>query len=116
MQKLYATRAERRDSGERATVTKRIRGTRPSIALEKYAGSYVDSLVGKLVVTAERGKLRVRASSMLSGTAEHWQYDTFRITWDKIAAGTDFITFTIGEAGVPAQLQFMGYALRRDGP
>jgi CubicO group peptidase (beta-lactamase class C family) len=113
---LYAARNARRDSSENATVAKRIRGTRPSLALEKYSGTYTDFLLGKLVVTAGRGKMRVRTSSLLAGTAEHWQYDTFRIHWDNVAAGTDFVTFTLGEGGVPAQVQFAGFTLRRDGP
>lgn len=116
LQKLYGARSARRDSAARATAAKRVRGTRPSLALERYAGTYSDSLYGKLVVAAERGKLRARMSSSLVGTVEHWQYDSFQIRWDRLGAGTDFITFTIGEGGVPVLVQVDGFTLNREGP
>ena len=114
LQKVYAARQSGRDSTRRAVDMKRIRGTRPSLALAKYAGTYSDSLLGKLVITDSAGKLRARTSSTLAGNLEHWQYDTFRIRWDRIAAGTDFVTFTIGEEGLPALAHFSGFSLKRE--
>ena len=116
LQKVYAARTAGRDSSRRAEEAKRVRGTKPSLALEKYVGVYSDSLAGKLELTWVGGRLRARTSSMLAGNVEHWQYDTFRIRWDRVAAGSDFMTFTIGEGGVPALVQFAGFTFRRDGP
>ncbi len=114
LQKVYSARRSLMDSAARATDAKRVRGTKPSLALDKYAGTYRDSLLGKLIVTAVGGKLRVRTSPSHAGTVEHWQYDTFRIRWDRIAVGAELMTFTIGEGGVPAQVQFAGFSLKRE--
>jgi CubicO group peptidase (beta-lactamase class C family) len=113
LKKIYDGRAVTRDSTRRAEEGKRVRGTKPSLQLERYAGTYSDSLAGRLEITAQGGKLRARMSSTLAGTLEHWQYDTFRIRWDRIAAGTDFVTFTIGEGGTPALAQLGGFTLKR---
>jgi CubicO group peptidase (beta-lactamase class C family) len=113
LQKVYGARTARRDSTRRAGDAKRVRGTKPSLPLEKYAGVYSDSLAGKLELTLVNGRLRARTSSLLAGNVEHWQYDTFRIKWDRLAAGTDFVTFTIGEGGTPALAQFAGFTLKR---
>lgn len=116
LQKLYRDRRARSDSVRRVTEAKRIRGTRPSVPLDRYAGTYADSLFGKVVITAAGGKLRARMTSQLSGDVDHWQYDTFRIRWDRSWEGTDYMTFTIGEGGRPATLLLSGFTLRRDGP
>jgi CubicO group peptidase (beta-lactamase class C family) len=111
---LYQKERTRADSTRRANEAKRIRGTKPSLALEKYAGTYKDPLLGDIVVTAENGSLRVRASSLISGSLEHWQYDTFRIRWDNRWQGPSLITFSIGQDGLPGTASLYGVTLRRE--
>ena len=62
---------------EKADEEKHVKGTKPTLALENYAGEYTDALHGPLVVTAKDGKL----SATFHGWTfdlEHWHYDTFR--------------------------------------
>ena len=93
--------------------TRRIKDTRPSLPLDQYAGSYVDSLYGKAVVTHANGALRLRTSSKQAGNVVHWQYDTFRVYWDAAWRGSPMMTFVLGADGKPAELRLNGGVLRR---
>ena len=111
---LYDGRRARADSSRAAAEAKRIRGTKPSLELSKYAGMYEDELLGRVTVTESGGKLRLDAGPSLKAEVEHWQYDRFRARYDDRWQGTDFITFTIGD-GVASALEIAGFALKRVG-
>jgi hypothetical protein len=109
---LYDARRAAADSARLARESRRIKGTKPSLALSKYAGVYEDPLVGRVAVTEREGKLRLEAGHALRGELEHWQYDTFRARYDDRWQGTDMITFTIGD-GVASTLGIAGFTLKR---
>ena len=109
---LYDKRRARGDSLRRENEAKRIKGTKPSLQLSKYAGVYEDQLLGRITVSEIGGKLRVDAGPALKGDLEHWQYDRFRARYDDRWQGTDLITFTIGD-GVASALDIAGFTLRR---
>lgn len=100
---LYETRRANADSARISAINIRIKGTRPSLALSKYKGTYEDPLYGKIVVSERSGKLHVDAGKILSGPLEHWQYDRFRVQYTDRWQGSDIIAFTIGE-GIPSAL------------
>lgn len=102
----------RADSADRRAL-QRVEGTRPSLPLERYAGTFVDSLYGKVMVTMENGALRYRFSSTQAGTLEHWQYDTFRVVWDDWWRGRSTITFVVGPDGAADRLDVGNFELRR---
>ena len=79
-------------------------GTKPSLPIAQYVGVYTDSLYGETTVTAAGGGLRVRIGS-LEGTLEHWQYDTFRLRWDRRWLGTPLLTFVLDASGTPSRVQ-----------
>lgn len=79
--------------------THRVTGTRPTLSLDKYAASYTDSLYGDMTVRLDKGALTLSRSPLLTGTLEHWNYDTFRIRWSARYLGTDLITFRLGTDG-----------------
>jgi CubicO group peptidase (beta-lactamase class C family) len=110
---LYAGIRAQGDSAQRRFESRRVAGTQPTIPLERYAGSYADSLVGTVAVTVDAGKLRLRSSSKRAGTLEHWQYDTFRVRWDDAWQGTSLVTFTIGVNGSPSAVEVLGRSLSR---
>ncbi|MDQ6737188.1 MAG: serine hydrolase, partial [Gemmatimonadota bacterium] len=66
---------------DRALQAKRARNTHQSLPLERYAGSYSDSLYGPARVTVENGHLVFAMAPRQVGDMEHWHYDTFRTTW-----------------------------------
>lgn len=84
------------DSTERKLAEDRVGGTRPSLALQSYAGSYSDSLYGRIAIRVEGNKLVADAGPSWLGDVAHWHYDTFRITWRDPMMGKSFATFVIG--------------------
>lgn len=66
---------------EKAHVT----GTKPSIPIDQYAGTYVADVYGNITVKKEGDKLRIyfEHSKRFDATLEHWHYDVWKIKWDK---------------------------------
>ena len=112
---IYDAQRINGEAAIKAEDAKRINGTKPSLALSKYAGTYEDSLFGRATVTESNGKLRFALGNNAAGNLDHWQYDTFRATYDKKWYGTDQISFAIGE-GIANSLSIGPYTLRRVGP
>jgi hypothetical protein len=78
---------------------KRVRGTHPTLSLERYAGAYEDSLYGKSLVAMENGHLVLTLAPKEIGDLEHWHYDTFKAVWRDHRDGWNLVTFSIGEDG-----------------
>ena len=106
---------EARDSVAARPRSQRVEGTKPSLPLEKYAGTYADpdSLYENVTITMEDGVLRYRLSSKMAGTLEHWHYDTFRVVWDDWWRGRSTITFGFGPNGSADRLEIGNFTLRR---
>lgn len=87
----------------------RVPGTRPSLALEKYAGTYGGDLYGDATVTQENGSLvlRILPNPDLVANLEHLHYDTFLIRWRTELAwfGQGAATFVLDAAGTAAELK-----------
>jgi len=82
--------------------------SRPSLALARYAGTYVDPWYGQVVLTQEGGELRLRFSRtpQLLGTLEHWQHDTFVVRWDDRSLNADaFVNFALSADGVVREVR-----------
>jgi CubicO group peptidase (beta-lactamase class C family) len=88
----------------------RVTGTKPSLPLEKYVGTYADSLYGEVQVSEEGGKLVVRAGPAFTGDLEHWNYDTFRAVWRDPYMGKTFVAFTLGAKGQVEELKLENLA------
>jgi CubicO group peptidase (beta-lactamase class C family) len=75
-------------------IEKRIPDTKPSLPIEKYAGTYNSLIYGKIEVKQENDKLRLyfEQTPDLSATLEHWHYDVWKINWDKTQAWFTFGT------------------------
>ena len=78
---------------------KRVMGTRPSLPLERYAGTYADSLYGGVVIRMENGHLVLDMAPKMTGDIEHWHYDTFRVVWRDKRDGTNLVTFSLDSDG-----------------
>jgi CubicO group peptidase (beta-lactamase class C family) len=112
LRKLYGDARAQAVAQRQRVEQQRVANTRPSLPLEKYAGTYSDSLYGTRKVTFENGVLRLRYSPMYAATLEHWQYDTFRARLDDRWDGFEQATFVIGGDGLPSRLE-MGRAVFR---
>jgi CubicO group peptidase (beta-lactamase class C family) len=99
----YRAEGERKaKEAEAKLVAARVQGTKPSLELGRYAGTYRDRMYGNLSVTQENGKLVLGFSHSPSFTAdlEHWQYDTFRVHWrDPMNFPKGFLTFSLDSKG-----------------
>jgi CubicO group peptidase (beta-lactamase class C family) len=100
-----ASKAEQRKVEE-----SRVAGTRPSLALAKYAGAYGGEMYGEARVTEEQGRLvlRLLPSPNLVADLEHWHYDTFLVRWRDTVAypfGRGFVTFMLDARGEAAEMK-----------
>jgi CubicO group peptidase (beta-lactamase class C family) len=83
-----------------------------SVAIEKYAGTFVDSAYGTVTVTNAIGKLRARVVSDPEVELDHWDVDSFRThaanPRDQIA-----LTFTPDGVGGISAVRIAGVAFAR---
>jgi CubicO group peptidase (beta-lactamase class C family) len=103
-------RMEQAAERQRAAEAARAENTRPSLSLERYAGTYHDDMYGDVVITHDGGRLRVNAGPSFIADLEHWHYDTFRATWQDRVLGRTFLTFALNARGEPATLNVEGLA------
>jgi CubicO group peptidase (beta-lactamase class C family) len=83
---------------EKNREARRIKGTSPSLPLERYAGTYTDSMYGEATVRSEGKKLVLRYGKMV-GDLEHWQHDAFRSLWRQRHQGKTLLTFGLDADG-----------------
>ena len=88
----------------------RAKDTKPSLALEKYAGDYTDEMYGDAKITFENGKLKAHFGQYYNGTLEHWHYDTFRVKWQDEVQGQSFINFKLNSQGKVETMSIEGLA------
>jgi CubicO group peptidase (beta-lactamase class C family) len=93
--------------GAEPSESTRVKGTKPSVELRKYAGSYADELHAPFVVTFKDDKLRTEFNG-LTFDLEHWHYDTFRGTDVRGVIPRQLFTFVLDANGRVAELRFNG--------
>jgi len=90
-----AAEAMKKAEGARAADSK------PSLPLEKYAGTYNDAWYGAITIRREGGGLVItfdHTPSMI-GDLQHWQYDTFKAHWRDRTIEDAFVTFSLKPDG-----------------
>jgi CubicO group peptidase (beta-lactamase class C family) len=95
-----------------AAEAKRVSGTRPSRALESYAGTYEHPVFGAMEITREGSALRVRMgpSPSTTGLLEHWNFDTFRVALGDGRGGYNYLVFQLDGEGAVTRVLFDGSA------
>ena len=86
-------------NAEKKLETDRVKNTSPSLALEKYAGTFQSDMYGETRVTLENQKLVIRFGANFTGDLEHWNYDTFRVTWRDPMQGKGIVSFRLNTQG-----------------
>jgi len=74
----------------------------PSLPLAAYAGRYRDPWYGDILIEAKDGQLTIRFTHTpaLTGTLEHWQYDSFVARWEDRSLDADaYVTFSLKPNG-----------------
>ena len=75
LKKLFTPRTPARTP---AAAPAHVASTKPTLALEKYAGTYADSAFGNVFVTVTDGALNARYDNLSIGLLDHWDNDAFR--------------------------------------
>jgi hypothetical protein len=101
---------EKDKAAEKKAEADRVKGTSPSLPLEKYAGDYQSEMYGGAKVTLENGKLVAHFGPGFTGDLEHWNYDTFRVTWRDRMEGKRFVTFRLNRQGKVEGMNIEGIA------
>jgi len=116
MRALYRGLADSAAVRRRAAEGKRVGGTHPTLPLERYTGTYADSLYGTAMVGLTNGRLTLQAGTA-SGQLEHWQYDLFRVTWPDPFWDPAYVSFAIDPDGTVGELRVVdGGSYRRVKP
>jgi CubicO group peptidase (beta-lactamase class C family) len=97
-----------KDTGEKdaaeamkKTDTARAADSKPSLALEKYAGAYNDAWYGPVTIRMDNGGLVITFdhTPTMVGDLQHWQYDTFKAHWRDRTIEDAFVTFSLNADG-----------------
>jgi CubicO group peptidase (beta-lactamase class C family) len=109
---LYGDMHRRSDSVRTARDAQRVPGTHPSLALDRYAGTYTHPAWGSLVIAMDTGALRMTlgVGPQNTGLLEHWNYDTFRATMGDGRSGGRTLTFALDPSGRVASVMLDGSA------
>jgi hypothetical protein len=102
---LLAKQEKQQQEQEAKRHESRVSGTSPSLALDRYGGSYEDEMYGKLSVSLEEGRLVLRRHTAWVGDLEHWHYDTFLVRWRDPVMGKTFVTFQLSPEGKVASVE-----------
>ncbi|MEO8333442.1 MAG: serine hydrolase [bacterium] len=87
-----------------------------SLALEKYAGTYVDSALGTVVVSAANGGLTAKWDRFDIGTLDHWDYEVFRSRPRTPLGNPVPMSFQLDGSGGVASVRLYGTTFMRTRP
>ena len=76
--KPYKALQDQAQAAAKKAEADRVQGTKPSLDIASYAGTYKNELYGDVKVTNDNGKLRLQFGPAFVGDLEHWNYDTFQ--------------------------------------
>ncbi len=110
---LKALLASKRAARPAPPSAARVAVAKPSLAVEKYAGTYVDSAYGVVVVAAKNGTLTGRYDTLELGVLTHSDFDTFRSTPVKSLDGATPLVFQLDGAGGVASVRMLGVTFVR---
>ncbi len=105
MLKQFKTQAAAAKAREKQREASRAAESSPSRPLSAYAGTFADSLWGEIKVSVEGNRLLVEGPGVAGGAMEHWQYETFRLTWKDEQFGKNDVTFSLDRDGKPVLLR-----------
>ncbi|MGE0103690.1 MAG: serine hydrolase [Blastocatellales bacterium] len=105
MLKAFKTFEAQNKAAQKKQEDERVKDTRPTLALEKYAGTYENEMYGEVKVAVDGGRLVAAYGPSFVGDLEHWHYDTFRSVWRDKMLGKSNVQFLLDSQGKVAQVQ-----------
>jgi CubicO group peptidase (beta-lactamase class C family) len=88
--------------------SQRTPGATPAMPIEKYAGTYTDSLNGTITITAENGTLKLRYHPGFEAVLEPWLHHSFRLKWQNfsvLGSMANFVNFLVDQNGRPIEVR-----------
>jgi CubicO group peptidase (beta-lactamase class C family) len=111
--KLYDNINARSEKAQKDFEASRVMNTKPSLAIESYAGKYNNPLYGIVEISTNGNQLIVNVHNFGKATLEHWHYDTFRGWFSKRWWGKVNAVFSIGANGKLSGVNFNGVDYRK---
>ena len=103
---LYEKRADKGKERWAEIQKKRLKKTKPGLAVSAYAGTYRNETMGDILIEKSGRKMMLK-TSLVNFEMSHWHLDTFLVeykNWDM----HEFVTFNVGPDGSLASFKFMG--------
>ena len=99
---------QRSKEAEQKKIAERVKDTKPSLAMEKFAGNYENEIYGTMKVTVENGGLVISLNPSYTGDLVHWQYDTYQVQWRDKNLGKSYAVFSMNSNGKITALEWEG--------
>ena len=105
--KIKALETQGKAAQEKA-LAERVLGTKPSVELQNYAGTYRSEMYGDAEIEFANGKLTAHYGPYFTGDLDHWNYDTFQVKWHDPVEGRGFMQFSLNAKGKVEAVDFGG--------
>lgn len=113
---MTRTQQEQAKEVERQGLARRVMGTKPSLPVAQYAGTYRHPTYGDAEITVVGDALHAKFGQAYEADLTHWQYESFRARWANRQNGNGSITFKPDGNGHISSLQLLGNIFTRTAP
>jgi len=97
--KAYGPLLAQAQAAQKKADAERVMGTKPSLDIAKYAGTYTNELYGTVKIAYENEQLKFQFGPAFTSTLEHWNYDTFQATFFTAGTSRTPVSFTLNPQG-----------------
>jgi CubicO group peptidase (beta-lactamase class C family) len=108
--KYQKDQMDKEDAEEKKRNDERVKGTKPSVSLDHYVGTYENEMYGEVKVVSEGGRLVIQFYPSFIGDATHWHFDAFQVAWRDKTLGKDMMTFVMNSKGKVESVKWDGLA------
>lgn len=105
---LYDGFKKKNIEASKKKISERVNGSKPSLPLEGYAGSYTNKMLGTGKISLLDTKLRVNLNDFISYDLEHWHFNTFMTNKDSRFLEKLSVHFELNTDGKINQFELMG--------
>jgi len=113
VRKLFADRAARAETARARRDSARATNTHPTLPVDKYMGTYTDSVYGNVYITRSGDALQFRFVKGDTQPLEHLEYDTFRTKTKNSLEPEAVVTFVLDGSGGVSALRTFGVEFRK---
>ena len=105
---LYEDLRKKGEASEQELIKTRVADTQTSLPPEAYSGTYSHPMLGEVTVSIIPEGMQLRFNDFVSFKAQHWHYDTFRISPENRYRFEGFSTFHLGSDGSVGEMEVFG--------